>query len=1108
MRMGRVYIEGFGIFHDKDILLAPGLNIVHGPNEAGKSTLLAFIQQMLFGFPDGRSKVRSYQALRGGRRGGRIVINDSQDQAYTIERFGSASGGELTVRLPDGNAGTEAHLVGLLGQASRDVFCKVFAFGLGELQEFTMLQDEGVRAHIYSAGTGGIAITEIERDMSQRAEALFGPQAHVRPINKALIQVDSLDRQLREIAHQTVEYDELMRQVEGRQGQVKEDAKGLDQLQQGLATLERLQEAWDAWRDLRDVEKELGEIEEVEGFPDQGLERLDKFQEQLTERQQEIDDLEDEVRSEVQKAESLVVDGKLLSQASEVEALRSDRNRYEEQYSELTRREQELMGGEEELMDSLRRLGRNWDEAQLEALDDSIPVQEEIRQFQERLHYTERDHHDTEVRFEETERQLTESQQELTGAQDKLERLDALDEEQIRLRHRALDKVQRLLGQYEVLGGVGSPNTEVPGLPLWPAYVLGLLGIVGGTGLGSTVGILTGIIAGGVLAIAALVYGFIARRQVTARRAEPVDVKRDAGATARLKALELELLEATTVLELKSIPSEKELEVLRERLDKESGDLQAWSMQRVFLEDQQKRAARHEQELKKIREQLGQCTAAREDAKETWCQWLCKHGLTETLSPEGGLDLLNEARSGREKLKVVEGLRQRVAAHRSFVQEYEERTCAVADICGQDSDSGRGVLSLVDRLIQELEEVRGIAQQKKTLDTQLSEHQVRLEHAQQRYQTIEDELQQLLGDAKVEGIEAFSRLGRAYIQRIETRERQQRLQQNLERLVGVGAKYEQALTKLAETSPVELENEVDLLRQQIDQQQVEAGERHEQLGRLRKAIEDIESQEEAADLRLGREAELEQLRAQVHEWCITSMARALLGEAREFYEQERRPGVIREAEQFFKGMTENCYTRVLTPMDRDILVEDRQGGVRELNALSRGTAEQLYLSLRMGLIREFAQKVEALPVIMDDIMVNFDPERAHSVAEAVGRLAHDHQVVLLTCHQSTVELFSEVCADELLNVISLDREAAFSGWVSQATPTESVVISTNEVDGEREVLGEKVLALVAGGGLKIGDLEIELDMDRERIKDVLDMLRNRGEVDTEGHGRGARWVRV
>ena len=43
---------------------------------------------------------------------------------------------------------------------------------------------------------------------------------------------------------------------------------------------------------------------------------------------------------------------------------------------------------------------------------------------------------------------------------------------------------------------------------------------------------------------------------------------------------------------------------------------------------------------------------------------------------------------------------------------------------------------------------------------------------------------------------------------------------------------------------------------------------------------------------------------------------------------------------------------------------------------------------------------------MDDILVNFDPERARRTAESVAELAGTHQVLFFTCHPRTAELLS------------------------------------------------------------------------------------------------------
>ncbi|SFR71451.1 ATP-binding protein [Anaeromicropila populeti] len=53
----KLLLENFGKFHKKEILLTPGINVIYGNNEAGKSTVLAFIRGMLFGIEKGRGRI-------------------------------------------------------------------------------------------------------------------------------------------------------------------------------------------------------------------------------------------------------------------------------------------------------------------------------------------------------------------------------------------------------------------------------------------------------------------------------------------------------------------------------------------------------------------------------------------------------------------------------------------------------------------------------------------------------------------------------------------------------------------------------------------------------------------------------------------------------------------------------------------------------------------------------------------------------------------------------------------------------------------------------------------------------------------------------------------
>jgi uncharacterized protein YhaN len=184
--------------------------------------------------------------------------------------------------------------------------------------------------------------------------------------------------------------------------------------------------------------------------------------------------------------------------------------------------------------------------------------------------------------------------------------------------------------------------------------------------------------------------------------------------------------------------------------------------------------------------------------------------------------------------------------------------------------------------------------------------------------------------------------------------------------------------------------------------------RHE-AGRVAERIAIMERSEERSRLLTRQELILAKLDANAETWAVLTLCKTLLDETRKIYETERQPGVLRQASLFFKVMTEGRYIRVIAPLDGAEIQVERADGVRlPPQLLSRGTAEQLYLAMRLALVRECAATTDALPVVFDDVFVNFDPARTRNTLLAVRDLAETHQVMLFTCHPHFVNIVEEI----------------------------------------------------------------------------------------------------
>jgi uncharacterized protein YhaN len=94
--------------------------------------------------------------------------------------------------------------------------------------------------------------------------------------------------------------------------------------------------------------------------------------------------------------------------------------------------------------------------------------------------------------------------------------------------------------------------------------------------------------------------------------------------------------------------------------------------------------------------------------------------------------------------------------------------------------------------------------------------------------------------------------------------------------------------------------------------------------------------------------------------------------------------------------------------DREVSIFVQGEASKKIGRLSRGTKEQLLISLRLGFIEEYERKNEPLPVIMDEILVNFDPNRVRKMAKVLYEFSKNRQILLFTCHPTTAKHFENM----------------------------------------------------------------------------------------------------
>src|SRR6056297_4317801 len=164
------------------------------------------------------------------------------------------------------------------------------------------------------------------------------------------------------------------------------------------------------------------------------------------------------------------------------------------------------------------------------------------------------------------------------------------------------------------------------------------------------------------------------------------------------------------------------------------------------------------------------------------------------------------------------------------------------------------------------------------------------------------------------------------------------------------------------------------------------------------------------DARLELECVRRQIDTLARRWQTLATASCLLEDVCGTFERERQPETLREASSFLSQLTEGKYTRIWTPLGTNKLkIDDNDGTSLPLEVLSRGTGEAVFIALRLSLAAAYARRGVMLPLVLDDVLVNFDRDRAVHAARTLKTFAElGHQVMMFTCHHHIVKIFQEI----------------------------------------------------------------------------------------------------
>lgn len=1038
------HIDGFGIFNDAHVEdIGSSMTVFFGPNEAGKSTLMAFLRSVLFGFPDPRSPHPQYPPLNGGDHGGRVFIEEGGER-YTVERL-AGRGSAARLLDGDGKEVAEGGLERLLGGADVTLFRNIFAFSLNELQRLDTLTTDGVREAIFSSGVAGSGrpARQAIRYFEEAADNLSGAPGSSTSIKLLLTQLQNIDENLAKARKGAGDYTTKLEAETAAENKMEEAKAATDAARERLRSARMLAELWPAWCERRDAVKNLKRLgvkiktRDLEATPSAEFIRLIEAVEALA------SDVE------LQRSRLADLDAKCESQ-------RTDQARIET---------------------ALSNLGPDWDQAKIKEFDTSIPRREEVRSWGEKLasarHRVEACEHRAadavrqsegqserfesaqmklgvdaaaaEARLAKLEEKYQQAHAEVENLEAELryigadqtssdtdddentlsleERLEAarraeqegqrkyaaakdLESAMLALLEAARQETSPILGREELkkqeeslerlrteLTEYGEQSRKVEGLkavvaaldfavvPQTQLLSVGLpaaLILVGAIAAALWRFIIDDMLGASILAVGGLILAaipLVLSRQESAQRVEmQARATRIMAQRQRRGEVRSQLNKAESQLEasgqritvkagslgLPAMPDQADVVEAVLHVRQQLERCQGMEVRGARLEDEAEIQVRAQEESKSATRALELAQGEAKKIEDEWQAWVSAQGVPAGLRPEGALDFFVEIAAARQAMSDSSTANQEHAARASEIMAWEQR---VRDVLG---DSGRKCQNGGEDLILEFIGLREQAETKKRL-----------------YDLIAAADRAIAASAggpdRAEAVYKQLATGRLDDWQNQVRQHQERLEQ-----------CEEAYRKAVAAH-------------------------HDEVG----TRETLECTNDQAEGEFQSGTLRWEIKGAVAEWQRLRLARALIEVALGEFERTRQPGVLAQASAILEKVTDGRYQRVMPDqLGESIAVLNSSGARQATHELSRGTQEQLYLAIRLGLVGEFARRRTRLPLLMDDVLVNFDDGRAVKMAEALHDFADNHQILFFTCHRHVVEALCNI--DPNIKVHSLE----------------------------------------------------------------------------------------
>lgn len=354
MKFLSMHMPAFGPFTDFELDFgSPGLQVVFGPNESGKSSSLRAFRALLYGMHRQTTDafIHPYQKLAIRAR-----LEHSDGSVLDLVR---RKGRKDTLKSNDGETVDEALLTRFIGNLTEEVFDRLYGLDHRTLASGgkALLAEGGKVGESLFAANVGPAFRVVREQLRKEADELWRPRGRTQALNATIGDWKDATKQTKEATLQVSKFESLQKELEDQEnlaGNVREE------LAATRARLERLgnqKKALQSWARYKELQIELDELADCPELSEDFSQRREEAHDDYKQAMAELSRLKTEHSQIEQKLQGLPKQWPILEAADAIENLYRRASRVEDLLTEIPVLEAELKHTKEQVQKSRLDLG-------------------------------------------------------------------------------------------------------------------------------------------------------------------------------------------------------------------------------------------------------------------------------------------------------------------------------------------------------------------------------------------------------------------------------------------------------------------------------------------------------------------------------------------------------------------------------------------------------------------------------------------------------------------------------------------------------------------------------------------------------------------------------